>query len=98
MRQSVLAMTGGNIPTDSVGEIVVLNPHPAQSAFTTLLRTAISARFQARRRYTLKSRVRHAACYLPLEVFSMSIALSPLFWDKKFRIALLTLATFVALC
>jgi hypothetical protein len=32
------------------------------------------------------------------EVFSMSLALSPLFWDKKFRIAILTLATFIALC
>ena len=28
----------------------------------------------------------------------MNLTLSPLFWDKKFRIAALTLATFAALC
>jgi hypothetical protein len=29
---------------------------------------------------------------------SMAILMSRLFWDKKIRIAILTLATFVALC
>jgi hypothetical protein len=28
----------------------------------------------------------------------MSILVSPLFWDKKVKIAVLTLATFAALC
>lgn len=39
--------------------------------------------------YVLASNARSAA---------MAILLSTLFWDKKVRIALLTLATFAALC
>jgi hypothetical protein len=31
-------------------------------------------------------------------VVNMSILANPLYWDKKIRIAILTLATFIAMC
>ena len=42
---------------------------------------------------------RHGNCYFPAEgVPSMAYLASRLFWDKKVKIALLALATFVAMC
>jgi hypothetical protein len=41
----------------------------------------------------------HARCSRSIEVLSvMTLLNNPAFWDKKFRIAILTLATFIALC
>lgn len=44
-------------------------------------------------------KVWHGRCNSILqEIFEMNILTSPLFWDKKIRIMVLTLATFAALC
>ena len=37
-------------------------------------------------------------CFPPMRNTPMTVILSNLFWDKKVKIAILTLATFAALC
>ena len=44
------------------------------------------------------ARTRHAACSLPHEELTMTLMTSTFFYDRKIRIAILTLATFAALC
>jgi len=47
-------------------------------------------------------RPRHAGCYSLgrqlMEMCMMAVLTSRLFWDKKIKIAILALATFIALC
>jgi hypothetical protein len=41
---------------------------------------------------------RHAACYPAGKELMMTLMTSTFFYDRKIRIAILTLATFAALC